>query len=758
MKSPKKLRIQLSIIISITTFTCLLFLWFGSEGIFRVKQGKNLWDNYSQQLTQVTSNLTLVSNHITYTDLIDHFKGDILQPNSIQSPKTEQLRQSIYELKKLEISAVEQQALLTLIQVLDQYERDFLISKQKVASGTILDDKKIQLISDQLSAYKALNILQQATLQRNTHARIENGKILSSIVTFLLFGTVLIPILFIISSFLIYSLTRLAKANQRIEDTQGILSNLVEAVPDAIISIDKNGFITHATNQAATLFGYNNDELHAMPIEQLIPAGQQIKDEAYYQQFSDRFDKPFSVDRKEVQAFTKADLEIPVEISLRFINVNNQPRLVISVRDISTRKEKEFTLLKSQQQLAEAQRIAGFGNWEWVKETQQLICSEQTCHIFRVSPSINKLTLDAFIYRIHPDDRARVRRAFELCIHTQTPFTLEHKVDGSDRIIQLIGEAYLDKLDKSTRLIGTAQDITSKYQTEQRIQQSAVVFENTSEGIIICDKNNKIIAVNKAYSEITGYQEDEALGKDPGFNKSKRHGASYYQTLWQKLEDTGRWKGELWDRRKSGEVFPKWVSISAVTDHNDNLVNYITIFSDITHIKQSEQRLEYLALHDPLTDLPNRMLFTSRLENALQNAQRNAQAVVVLFIDLDRFKEVNDTLGHLVGDTLLQQVAQRLLSCGRNTDTVARIGGDEFTVIIEQLTDQSDAKIITQKILASFKLPFHINEHDLNISVSIGASTYPEDGENVSELVKNADAAMYQAKEAGRNQIAFYNE
>jgi diguanylate cyclase (GGDEF)-like protein/PAS domain S-box-containing protein len=295
-----------------------------------------------------------------------------------------------------------------------------------------------------------------------------------------------------------------------------------------------------------------------------------------------------------------------------------------------------------------------------------------------------------------------------------------------------------------------------KAQSEQRLRQSAAVFKSTVEGVIITDHEERIVDVNRAFETITGYQREEIIGQTPRILKSERHDMSFYRDMWKSLADTGQWRGEVWNRRKNGEVYPEWLNISSITDGSGALTNYVAVFSDITSIKRSEEELDHLAHHDALTDLPNRLLFNSRLKQAIKHARREGSVLAVLFVDLDRFKNINDSMGHSAGDSLLQQLAVRLKGVLRLDDSVARISGDEFVILLEQIGDSENTAIAVEKIMKVFKDPFQLDGHQISITASIGISLYPVNGEDASTLLRHADAAMYRAKNEGRNSYQFY--
>ena len=304
--------------------------------------------------------------------------------------------------------------------------------------------------------------------------------------------------------------------------------------------------------------------------------------------------------------------------------------------------------------------------------------------------------------------------------------------------------------------VAFVRDITERKQAEEELRQLAAVVKSTAEAVMITNAANRIIAVNRAFTEITGYSEQEALGQDPRMLKSEKYDRDFYQAMWAAIGSVGLWQGEVWDRRKNGELFPAWSTISVVRDMDNKVINYVSVFSDISSIKRSEEQLNFLAHHDPLTRLPNRLLFNDRLDQALRRAEREAHQVAVLFLDLDRFKNINDSLGHPVGDVLLQEAAQRLIQLVRREDTVARLGGDEFIILIEEIKEAQDVAHLAKKIIEAFARPFMVKERELHLTVSVGISLYPHDGTDGATLVRNADAAMYRAKEDGRNAYQFY--
>ncbi len=297
---------------------------------------------------------------------------------------------------------------------------------------------------------------------------------------------------------------------------------------------------------------------------------------------------------------------------------------------------------------------------------------------------------------------------------------------------------------------------TALADSNAELRQAATVYETTQEGIVIRDAASRVVAVNPAFTRITGYAREEFLGQAPQSLRAGRHDAQFQQALDQAIERHGHWQGELWNRRKNGEEFPAWASISAIKDEAGRVSHYAEVFADITALKASEARLDDLAHHDPLTGLPNRLLLDARTKHALSRASRHGNKLAVLFIDLDRFKNVNDTLGHPAGDVLLQQVAQRIAACVREQDTVSRLGGDEFTVLLEEVEAVANVGLVARKILGALSEKIVLFGHEVFISGSIGISLYPDDGTDIATLFKHADSALYRAKEQGRDNYQFY--
>lgn len=358
-------------------------------------------------------------------------------------------------------------------------------------------------------------------------------------------------------------------------------------------------------------------------------------------------------------------------------------------------------------------------------------------------PIMNGLDMTKAIKRINPDVPVIVTTAF-------------NDPDFFLRAIEMGVSKYVLKPLEIRKFLESVREVAWLLRAQRELRISATVFNASAEAILITDDRNQIITVNPAFSLITGYEHDEIIGKNPKFLSSGRQGVDFYKTMWATLQKEHAWQGEIWNRRKNGEIYPEWLSLSLVLDDNGVPNYYVAIFSDMTMRKAAEQRLYHLAHFDPLTNLPNRTLLQDRLHQAVGHAARAGSKIGLMFIDLDRFKYVNDTFGHLVGDLLLQEVSRRLKACVRGSDTVCRLGGDEFVILLPQVDGEEGVAKVAKLILSQLTSAFILQDHEVHIGGSIGIAMYPENGLDAEALMKCADSAMYAVKESGRNNFQFF--
>lgn len=348
--------------------------------------------------------------------------------------------------------------------------------------------------------------------------------------------------------------------------------------------------------------------------------------------------------------------------------------------------------------------------------------------------------------------------ANDVCNCVQGMAEIRARADGSihtahmyGRDMQIVASKIFDEAGQHAKTVMLFSDITQQKETERHLRLYSKVFSHVGEGIMITDADNRIIEVNDAVLRITGFTRDELIGNKPGSLKFGLHEPAFYEKMWRTLRESGCWQGEIFNQSRDGRVIPLLESISEVRDGNGEVTHHIVLMTDITALKETQTRLDFLAHHDALTELPNRLLFNDRLRHAIEHARRENHCLALLFIDLDRFKNINDSLGHQVGDLLLIEVARRLGSLVRRADTLARLGGDEFVILMETATTPLAAVHLADKVVQAIKQPFTVAGMELHIGCSIGITLFPEDGDDASSLLKNADAAMYRAKEAGRD-------
>ena len=329
-----------------------------------------------------------------------------------------------------------------------------------------------------------------------------------------------------------------------------------------------------------------------------------------------------------------------------------------------------------------------------------------------------------------------------------------------DRVPRELASAQLDAVKVLADNIMAHLDLRMSHKNIRQyvddLQLAATIFESSSESMVITDAENRIITVNPAFTAITGYTLNEVVGRNPSLLKSGKQRKEFYREMWHTLNTVGHWNGEVWNLRKNGELYAEWLSINVIFNEDGSKRLHVALFSDITKRKQADELIWKYANYDHLTQLPNRRLFRDRLEQSIKMEERDRESLALLFIDLDHFKEVNDTLGHDIGDKLLREAAERINQCVREMDTIARMGGDEFTVVLSHITDPVYAGKIAETIIRKLTEPFIINGNELSISASIGIAIYPSDGSSAEQLLKNADMAMYAAKNCGRSCFSYF--
>lgn len=446
------------------------------------------------------------------------------------------------------------------------------------------------------------------------------------------------------------------------------------------------------------------------------------------------------------------------EIRLQEMNDHLERKVHERTQALSTLND---ALRQSQERLSLAIDASGIGLWDWDLPSDDIYHSNFEQLLGYTSKEVTGF-MGHLKPLVHPDDYVLVKKAIVMHLRKRTPiydvqYRMRHRrghwiwVEDNGRVVAWNDEG------RAVRMIGTRRNITKERELEEKLRLSASVFHQAAEAIYILDRDFRFVSVNPGFTQITGFTEAETVGTritDPRPHYPEVH-ATYLQ-ITQALVQHGEWQGEFTEYRKNGEAFPEWGHISSVRDDNGNTTHYIGLFNDMTSRRESEERLRYLSNYDKLTGFANRNLFRDRLHAAITQARDHNKQVALLYIDIDRFRQINDTLGHEVGDELLKKAGKRISSVEANVDTISRIGGDEFTIIVDDYNDRTGLEHFCERIIAELRRPFRIGEHELLLGASIGISVFPENGRELQVLLNHADIAMHQAKRLGGNTTKFY--
>ncbi|WP_119965156.1 bifunctional diguanylate cyclase/phosphodiesterase [Simplicispira lacusdiani] len=480
-----------------------------------------------------------------------------------------------------------------------------------------------------------------------------------------------------------------------------------------------------------------------------------------------RIERPIGSLRQAVQEFSQggqgvlAEPSGPVELVELATGFNTMvaDRLRIEAELDAQRRE----LQAAKDRIDQAMLIAQMGMWRWDLPTQTVHSDEILARIFGYTPDeMAQLPVDTWRHRTHPDDLRTLDRSLRICLKGVTEqFEAAQRIRHKDgRWIWGLWRGRVTERDARGRaltMVGSFHDVTERMQSHEKLQLAASVFTHAREGIMITDPRGTIIDVNDTFTQITGYTREEALGNNPRMLQSGRQSPEFYAALWRTLTAQGHWTGEMWNRRKDGSLFAEIITISAVHSASGEVQHYVSLFTDITEIKENERQLEHVAHYDALTGLPNRVLLADRLQQSMLRCQRTGQSLAVAFLDLDGFKSVNDHHGHERGDELLVALAHRLKTALRDGDTLSRIGGDEFVAVLVDLEHAQDCEPVLERMLHAAADPMHVGDALLQVSASIGVTLYPTDGVEPDLLIRHADQAMYLAKQAGKNRYHLFD-
>lgn len=525
--------------------------------------------------------------------------------------------------------------------------------------------------------------------------------------------------------------------------------SILENTSDAYLALDQHLCFTYVNSKAEAMFQTSGDNF----------LGQNIWDQ--FPELSSFLYKPMTRLLSQGDPIMSEIFYPPLSLWLECLLAPLDLGVAMYIRDITERKSAELALRKSE------------GNIRAILDNvaDAIITANKSGIILSFNPAAERIfgykaveaignnleiLMDEVTARNHDSYMKGAQQTGNSEIIGMGRELLARRKDGSEFSIEITVNQMV--INDEIQFVGIIRDITARKTANEQARLADKIFESNSEGIVVTDSDCRILRVNSAFLRITGYSVPDIIGQTPKLLSSGRHDAVFYENMWRDLTTLGHWQGEIWNKRKSGEVYPEWLSLSVVYDEDGSISNYVGIFSDITDKKAAEERIYHMAHHDALTGLPNRTTFNMKLNEAISNQPHDDHQVAVLYMDLDHFKKINDTLGHPVGDELLKVVARRLKGVLRDSDMVCRIGGDEFIVMLQNIKKAEHAGQVAQNLVRALAPPIELAGRELFIGASIGIALFPQDATNVDELVKNADAALFRAKERGRNNYQFYSQ
>lgn len=541
--------------------------------------------------------------------------------------------------------------------------------------------------------------------------------------------------------------------HQRLREKEAKLRGLYELSPLGIALTDMQGRYVNFNEAFRRICGYSADELTTLDYWTLTPKEYAPQEAMQLDLLASKgYYGPYE---KEYRC--KDGGLIPIRLNGMLITGADGQKYIWSiVEDISEWKRVHNALSESEERYRRIVETSNEGIWSVDITLRIQFVNAAMCQMLDYSPEeMLGHTVYDFVYQ---EDLSALKRQMELRkqgIGGHYDLRMRHK-DGRVCWCSINSTALKDEQGNFAGSFAMITDITERKHAEDELRLAALVYQASSEGMMVTDANNRIININPAFANVTGYDPEESLGKNPNLLSSGVHDRAFYQAMWGLLNTTGKWQGEIWNRRKSGEIYPEWLTINTIYQVDGSVYRRVALFSDITKEKENEDLIWRQANYDMLTDLPNRRMVYDRMNEEIKKIRRDRKHMAVLFIDLDRFKEVNDTLGHEIGDILLKEAAHRMANCVRDSDIIGRLGGDEFVIILIELDDINSVGQIANKLLDKLAAPYQLGIEMTYISASMGITIYPEDATEAATLLRNADQAMYAAKRQGRNRFHYY--
>jgi len=761
-------------IVFISTAISIGIVWFGFSMAMRITAIEEQWQEYDQNATTRASALSRMQSHLGYGGLIHNFKNYILRHDERLIPLIEEDFLEVYQaIKAYELvesaeahedpkqKEEELQKLGTIKQVVDLYAVKFDLVQRLVAEGHTTEylDKQVK-INDQ-PALQSIKFIAQEVLKHSQSQERQTDQKISKTISFMKWGAAIIPLVLLGGGAMIVFIRQIVRANREVQSARYYVDQVFDSAPDPILIVTKDGLISRANAAAEELLGYSRDELARLGVDVLIPEG--LRQEHGHAQAA-AFQRGKTLDikkRGDLVTLNKAGQSIPVEINISFTELRGDTQAIVSMRDVSKRRIAELEIRKSQARYR-AILDSAFQFIILLKSDGSVLDANNSSLSFA---GLNKLAVIGRPYwktpwwAHDPEQQKIVQQAVQRALTGEVVRfqAIQLSADGEQRNIDYSFSPVRDGEGKIAWIVPEGRDITELHQAEERLRLTEKVFDDTAEAIFVTDSQKRIVDMNQAFSLITGYSRDELLGQTPSLLSSGQHDQSFYKGLWSALNSQDHWQSEIWDKRKNGEIFPARVSISAVKDDAGETTHYVAVMSDITVVKENEAKLEQLAHYDQLTGLANRTLFYDRLREELARAKRHNKHLAIMYIDLDGFKAVNDSLGHQAGDAVLIEASGYLNQCRREYDVAARLGGDEFALLLTDLNDSDIVNSLAARVVN--KLHIQINGIDelLHVTGSVGVAIFPEHGEDEVSLVRNADEAMYRAKQQGKHAYQLYS-
>lgn len=537
-------------------------------------------------------------------------------------------------------------------------------------------------------------------------------------------------------------------ANKQPESDFWMTKAILDKSRTPIYRLSPQGQVQYVNQAACESLGYTNDELVGLYPWNFDP---DFKAD-YWPGVWERL-KQNEIVHIATRHQRKDGTFLNVEVTGHFIEHDKDEFSFVFVQDVTYRKAAEEAIRQKESYLRAL--IDNFPFMVWLKDKESRFLTVNQAHAESYGYDSPEQIIGKTDFDLSPPDLAEHYRAHDRSImESHHREVIEEQFEGpQDRHwIETFKAPVLDENGEVLGTVGFSRDITERKAAEAELRMTAAIF-NSQVGMVVTDNKGQILKVNEAFTQVTGYGSNEIIGQQMNVLSSGIHAPKFYAAMWKSIVEQGAWEGEIWNRRKNGETYPQWLTITAIKGGDGDVINYVGTLLDITHRKALEEKMQRLAHYDTLTELPNRALLLERLQTGIGHAKRTKSLLSLMYMDLDRFKEVNDTLGHAIGDLLLKEVAERIKACmKRETDTVARIGGDEFIGLLTNISSPKEAVDIAGNILKALRAEYNLNGTLVNISASIGISFYPVHAEDAEGLTKAADTALYEAKNAGRDQ------